>query len=93
MPSSLFVLLSMERCGRGYSLLLLAGSAGLLLLLGLGDESSDAEVLDEGLEGLVLVDFDVLDLDLGSVGDEVHLSFSLLLCRKRVVSNATNGRL
>ena len=42
------------------------------------DELSDSEVLDETLEDWVSVDLDVLDLDLGLVWDEIHLSFSLL---------------
>lgn len=53
----------------------------LELLVGLHawDELSDTEVLDEGLKDWVSVDLDVLDLDLGLLGDEIHLSFSLLL--------------
>jgi hypothetical protein len=43
------------------------------------DESLDAEVLDEGLEDWVAISLDVLKLDLRLLGDEVHLSFSLLL--------------
>ena len=56
------------------------GSVSVLArLLGAWDESSDTEVLDHLLENLVVVGVDVLDLDLGSLGDEVHLSLSLLL--------------
>ena len=53
----------------------------LLLLLSVhgGDELLDAEVLDELLEDLVLAWLDLVDLDLGLVWDEVHLSFSLFL--------------
>ena len=50
-----------------------------LFLLHAWDELSDTEVLDEGLKDWVSVDLDVLDLDLGLLGDEIHLSFSLLL--------------
>ena len=49
------------------------------LLLETGDELPDAEVLDHLLEHSVVADVDVLDLDLGLLGDEVHLSLSFLL--------------
>ena len=48
------------------------------LFVELGDVLSDAEVLDKCLKSWVLGDFDVLDLDFGSVGDEIHLSLSFL---------------
>ena len=40
---------------------------------------AEAEVLDHGLEDGVLVYLDVLDLDLGLVGDLVHSALSFLL--------------
>ena len=50
-----------------------------VVLLETGDELSDAEVLDHLLEDLVVLNFDLVDLDLGALGDEVHLSLSFLL--------------
>ena len=44
----------------------------------LGDELLDAELLDESVQSLVLR-LDVVDLNLGLLGDEVHLSLTLLL--------------
>lgn len=40
---------------------------------------AQVEVFDHGLEDGVLVDLDVLDLDLGAFGDEVHLALAFLL--------------
>ena len=53
----------------------------LLLLLSVHgwDELLDSKVLDELLEDLVLAWLDLVDLDLGLVWNEVHLSFSLFL--------------
>jgi hypothetical protein len=71
---------STQRGRRGCSLS--GGASGALASFAGGhsrDESSDAEVLDERLENLVAVNLDVLELDLRLLGDEVHLSFSLLL--------------
>ena len=50
-----------------------------VVLGGVGDEVSDAEVLNELLEDWVVALVDVLDLDLGPLGDEVHLALSFLL--------------
>ena len=50
-----------------------------VVLLETGDELSDTEVLDHLLKNLVVLDFDLFDLDLGALGDEVHLSLSFLL--------------
>ena len=58
----------------------LLGAAGLVggRAVHLGDEVLDAKVLDHGLEDVVLGDLDLLDLDLGLLGDEVHLALTLL---------------
>ena len=50
-----------------------------VVLLETGDELSDTEVLDHLLKNLVVLDFDLVDLDLGALGDEVHLALSFLL--------------
>ena len=50
-----------------------------VFLVHTGNEVAEAEVLDHGLEDGVLVDLDVLDLDLGLVGDLVHSALSFLL--------------
>ena len=50
-----------------------------VVLLEAGDELSDTEVSDHSLEGLVVLGIDLLDLDLGLLGDEIHLSLSFLL--------------
>ena len=50
-----------------------------VFLVHAGNEVAEAEVLDHGLEDGVLVDLDVLDLDLGLVGDLVHSALSFLL--------------
>ena len=42
-----------------------------------GDELSEANILDHLADDLV-ADFEVLDLELGSLGDEVHLALSFL---------------
>ena len=51
----------------------------VVVLLETRDELPDTEVLDHLLEDSVVADIDVLDLDLGLLGDEVHLSLSFLL--------------
>ena len=56
-----------------------ATTATLEFLLEAGDELADTEVSDHGLEGLVVLGIDLLDLDLGLLGDEIHLSLSFLL--------------
>ena len=56
-----------------------SGWSAAFLALEPWDEFPDSKVLDEGLKDWVSVEFDVLNLDLGLVWDEVHLSFSLLL--------------
>lgn len=61
------------------SLALSSSAAALGVLLEAGDELADAEVVDEGLEDGVVSDLDLVDLDLGLVGDEVHLSLPFLL--------------
>ena len=50
-----------------------------VLLVHAGDEVTEAEVLDHRLEYGVLVNLDIVDLDFGVVGDEVHLALSFLL--------------
>ena len=50
-----------------------------VFLVHAGNEVAEAEVLDHGLEDGVFVDLDVLDLDLGLVGDLVHSALSFLL--------------
>ena len=50
-----------------------------VLLVHSGDEVAEAEVLDHGLKYGVFVNLDVLDLEFGVVGDEVHLALSFLL--------------
>jgi len=62
---------------RGNSLLV----ALALLLLHAGDEVLKVEVLDHLLEHWVLSNLDILDLNLGAVGDEVHLALSFLLLK------------
>lgn len=61
----------------------LSGSALLttlsVVLLETGDELSDTKILDHGLQDSVVVDVDFVDLDLGFLGDEIHLSLSFLL--------------
>lgn len=50
-----------------------------VVLLETRDELPDAEVLDHLLENLVVLGLDLVDLDLGALWDEVHLSLSFLL--------------
>ena len=50
-----------------------------VLLVHAGNEVTETEVLDHGLEHGVLVNLDIVDLDFGVVGDEVHLALSFLL--------------
>ena len=76
------------------SVLLLALSAvatSLVLPLHAGDEMSDAEVLDHLLQDSVVASVDVVDLNLGAVGDEVHLSLALLLLKTK--RDASDGSL
>jgi len=47
-----------------------------ILLVKAGNEATETKILDHGLENWVFADLDVLDLDFGVVGDEVHLAFS-----------------
>merc|ERR1712050_374479 len=75
---------------QGESLLLLVALA-LVLLLHLGDEVLDVEGLDHLLEDWVLADLDLLDLNLGAVGDEVHLTLSFLLLESE--RDASHGSL
>ena len=55
-----------------------AGSAAVVLLE-TRDQLSNTEVLDHLLENLVVLDLDLVDLNLGALWDEVHLSLSFLL--------------
>ena len=55
-----------------------AGSAAVVLLE-TRDQLPNAEVLDHLLENLVVLDLDLVDLNLGALWDEVHLSLSFLL--------------
>ena len=72
------------RCGseRLVSVASSATTTSLEVLLEAGDELADTEVSDHGLEGLVVLGIDLLDLDLGLLGDEIHLSLSFLLLLK-----------
>ena len=56
-----------------------AGDLATFLLVEAGNKVTDTKVLDKFLKYLILVNLDVLDLNLGVVGDEVHLAFSFLL--------------
>ena len=56
-----------------------SAGASVVVLLEARDELANSEVLDHLLQDSVVADVDLLDLDLGLLGDEVHLSFSLLL--------------
>ena len=51
----------------------------VVVLLETGDKLSDTKVLDHSLEHLVVAGIDLLDLDLGTLGDKVHLALSFLL--------------
>ena len=53
--------------------------AFVLLLVEAGNEVAQVHVLDHGLEHGVSMDLDVFNLDLGAVGDEVHLALTFLL--------------
>ena len=59
-----------------------ATTTSLEVLLEAGDELADTEVSDHGLKGLVVLGIDLVDLDLGLLGDEIHLSLSFLLLLK-----------
>ena len=74
-----------ERCVRRsttklieWSSLLSLSAATLAGVASAWDEVSELKVLDHSLEDSVVAHVDVLDLDLGLVWDEIHLSFSLL---------------
>ena len=76
------------------SVLLLALSAvatSLVLPLHAGDEMSDAEVLDHLLQDSVVASIDVFHLNLGALGDEVHLSLTLFLLETK--RDASDGSL
>ena len=49
------------------------------LLVEAGNQMAQVEVLDHSLEDGVAADLDILDLDLGAFGDEVHLALAFLL--------------
>ena len=55
-----------------------AGSAAVVLLE-TRDQLPNAEVLDHLLENLVVLDLDLVDLNLGALGNEIHLSLALFL--------------
>jgi hypothetical protein len=55
----------------------LSSGVSLSGLRSLGYEFGNTELLDEGVEDLI-AGLDVLDLDLRSLGDEIHLSLTLL---------------
>merc|ERR1711953_1065902 len=63
----------------------------VVVLLETRDELSNAEVLDHLLEDLVVLDLDLVDLDLGALWDEVHLSLSFLFLKSE--GNASDGSL
>lgn len=71
--------LSIEALGRRRKCSVAVSAGTVVLLLKAWDELSDAEILDHLLENLVVLDLDLVDLDLGALGDEVHLSLSFLL--------------
>eukprot|EP00351_Strombidinopsis_sp_SopsisLIS2011_P005191 CAMPEP_0116871824 /NCGR_PEP_ID=MMETSP0463-20121206/2327_1 /TAXON_ID=181622 /ORGANISM="Strombidinopsis sp, Strain SopsisLIS2011" /LENGTH=171 /DNA_ID=CAMNT_0004510937 /DNA_START=43 /DNA_END=559 /DNA_ORIENTATION=- len=62
----------------------------VLVLLHTGDELAETKVLDHLLENWVS-DLDVLNLDLGSIRDEVHLALTLLLLKTE--RDTTDGTL
>lgn len=80
----------LKRTGCRSSLLLLLSSVALLLGES-GDESTHTKVSDELSEDAVVFDLDLLDLDLGFVGDEIHLSLALLFLQ--LERDASNGSL
>jgi len=61
------------------SFLSVAAGATHVVLLETGDELPDAEVLNHLLQDSVVAAVDLLDLDLGLLGDEVHSALSFLL--------------
>ena len=74
--------LSERQRGLDSVLLLLTLSAvatSLVLPLHAWDEVSDAEVLDHLLQDSVVASIDAVDLNLGTLGDEIHLSLALFL--------------
>jgi len=75
-------------------LLLLTGSAVatvLVLPLHAWDEVSDAEVLDHLLQDSVVASIDAVDLNLGALGNEIHLSLALFLLETK--RDASDGSL
>lgn len=55
-------------------------AAGTVLFAGEArDELADTEILDHLLQDLVATSIDLLDLDLGLLGDEIHSALALLL--------------
>ena len=73
------------------SSLLLSLLAVALLSSKSGDKSADAEVSDELAEDAVVSDLDLLDLNLGLLGNEIHLSLALLFLK--LERDASNGSL
>lgn len=63
----------------GCSNSLLAVEVLVSVLLEAGNELPDTEVLDHLLQDSVVASVDSIDLDLGLLGDEIHLSLSFLL--------------
>lgn len=61
------------------------------LSLHLGDVLAHTEVLDQSLESGVSLHLDVFDLNLGSLGDEVHLALSFFLLESE--RDASDGSL
>jgi len=68
-----------ERLKRSVSGAALLTTLTGVVLLETGDELAHTEVLDHSLEDLVVASVDLLDLDLGTLGDEIHLALSFLL--------------
>ena len=54
-------------------------AARAVLVLEARNELLDTNILDHLLQDSVVTGIDVGDLDLGSLGDEIHLSLSFLL--------------
>jgi len=73
------------------SSLLLSGLLVSVLSGESGDKSADTEVSDELAEDAVVSDLDLVDLDLGFFGDEIHLSLALLFLK--LERDASNGSL
>ena len=73
------------------SSLLLSWLAVSLLSSESGDKSADTEVSDELAEDAVVSDLDLLDLDLGLLGNEIHLSLALFFLK--LEGDASDGSL